>query len=85
MENQIINVVGWTGSILLIVAYWLVSKKRIAPESFIYHSLNIIGSLLLIVNTYYYGAFPSTAVNIIWVFIGFFYITKYMKKCRTNS
>lgn len=77
MENQIVDVVGWVGSLALIMAYWSVSKKRIKPESFAYHSLNIGGSLLLIVNTYYYGAFPSAAVNIIWVFIGLFYISKY--------
>ena len=76
MENLLIDVMGWVGSILLIVAYWFVSKKRIKPESFTYHSLNILGSLLLIVNTVYYGAFPSAAVNIIWVVIGLFYIAK---------
>lgn len=79
MENILIDLTGWVGSILLIAAYWSVSKKRIAPESFIYHSLNIIGSLLLIVNTVYYGALPSAAVNVIWVFIGLFYISKYKK------
>lgn len=76
MENIIIDIVGWIGSILLIVAYWSVSKKRLEPDSSSYHSLNIIGSILLIINTCYYGAFPSAAVNIIWVFIGVFYITK---------
>jgi len=76
MENFIVDIVGWIGSILLIVAYWSVSKKRVEPESLSYHSLNIIGSILLIINTCYYGAFPSTAVNVIWVFIGLFYITK---------
>lgn len=79
MESTIVNIAGWVGSLLLIAAYWSVSKKIIKPESSIYHSLNIGGSLLLIVNTCYYGAFPSAAVNIIWVFIGIFYITKYKK------
>ena len=79
MEKLIIDIIGWVGSLMLIMAYWSVSKKRIEPESFIYHGLNIGGSLLLIVNTCYYGAFPSAAVNIIWVFIGVFYITKYKK------
>jgi len=62
----------------------LVSKKRIAPESMVYHGLNIGGSLLLIVNTYFYGAFPSAAVNIIWVLIGLFYISKYKNTWKAN-
>ena len=84
MESLIVDIIGWIGSLLLIAAYWLVSKKKIAPESFTYHSLNVGGSLLLIVNTFYYGAFPSAAVNIIWVFIGSFYITKYKNKWKAN-
>lgn len=76
MENLLINSIGWIGSLLLIIAYWLVSKKSIKPESTFYHSLNINGSILLIVNTCYYGAFPSAAVNIVWVIMGVFYISK---------
>ena len=79
MENLIVDIIGWVGSLALIFAYWSVSKKRISPQSFIYHSLNIVGSLLLIVNTWYYGAFPSAAVNIIWVIIGLIYINKSKK------
>lgn len=80
MNNLLIDIMGWAGSVLLIAAYWMVSKKRIDPESKIYHSLNISGSILLIVNSGYYGAFPSTAVNVIWVFIGLFYILKITTK-----
>jgi hypothetical protein len=76
MENLIVDILGWVGSLMLITAYWSVSKKRIEPDSYIYHSFNIVGSLLLIVNSFYYGAFPSTAVNVVWVFIGLFYIKK---------
>ena len=78
--EALIDLAGWVGSLLLISAYWSVSKKRMEPESFLYQSLNVIGSVLLIVNTYYYGAFPSTAVNIIWVCIGLFYIAKLKRK-----
>lgn len=85
MENPLIDIFGWIGSILLIVAYWLVSKKKLEPESFLYHGFNILGSIMLIVNTCYYGAFPSTAVNVIWVFIGSFYIMKYRKEWEQGS
>jgi hypothetical protein len=80
MTNPLIDILGWLGSLLLIFGYLFVSRKKVEPDSFIYHFLNITGSLLLIINTFYYGAFPSTAVNIIWVFIGLFYILKSAKK-----
>ncbi len=55
------------------------SKGKIDAQSYIYQLLNIIGSLLLIVNTLFYGAYPSSAVNIIWVFIGIIYMNKIQK------
>ena len=74
--NILIDIIGWIGSGLLILAYQLVSNKTIQPESLKYHFLNISGSILLIVNSGYYGAFPSAAVNIIFVMIGLFYVSK---------
>ncbi|MGC6422482.1 MAG: CBU_0592 family membrane protein [Flavobacteriaceae bacterium] len=76
MEIAIVDSLGWIGSFLLIFAYIRVSQKRLDPQAKTYQSLNLIGSVLLIINTFYYGAFPSTAVNIIWVGIGLFYLLK---------
>lgn len=70
----IIDVLGWIGSIFLIGAYWLVSKNKITAQSKPYQTLNILGSILLTINTLYHGAYPSSAVNIIWVFIGGYFL-----------
>ena len=75
-----VDIVGWIGSILLIAAYLLNSKNKINAQSFIYQFLNVVGSILLIINTVYYGAYPSSAVNIIWVFIGGYYLIKIKEK-----
>lgn len=37
-----------------------------------YQFLNIVGSLLLVTNTIFYGAYPSTFVNMLWVAIAIF-------------
>lgn len=76
MKNTIIDIFGWIGSILLIVAYVQNSRNIITAQSSSYQFLNISGSILLVVNTLYYGAYPSGAVNIIWVFIGINYLIK---------
>lgn len=78
----LVDVLGWIASIMLILAYWLVSTDRLSGQSPIYHSLNLIGSAFLIINTCYYGAYPSAAVNVIWVFIGLFYFMNYWKGKR---
>ncbi|MEW2920740.1 hypothetical protein AB1A65_04675 [Muricauda sp. ANG21] len=56
MTDFIVDLLGWTGSIMLVTAYWLNSKNRISAQTLLYQLLNILGSLLLMTNTIYYGA-----------------------------
>ena len=79
MDNFWIDILGWIGSIILVAAYWLNSKGRINAQTFLYQGMNIGASILLMVNTIYYGAYPSSAVNIIWIVIGAFYLSKISK------
>ena len=67
--KNLIDLIGWIGSIELVVAYLLVSYERIGASTRTYQWLNLTGSILLMANTAYYGAFPSTFVNVIWSLI----------------
>jgi hypothetical protein len=66
-----IDLAGWLGAGVLLAAYGLVSFDKLRAETFRYQSLNAVGSLLLIVNTVYYRAYPSAFVNVIWIVIAF--------------
>ena len=67
MNNQIwFDAIGWVGAILLLVAYAMISSKKLEADSTAYQLLNIIGSLFLVANTICYRAFPSSFVNVIW-------------------
>jgi len=81
---MIIDVLGWIGSILLIVAYYRNSRNTMSAQSISYQLLNVVGSLFLIINTFYYGAYPSGVVNIIWVFIGLHYLTRNYKNEKST-
>ncbi len=70
MEIILVNVLGWTGAILGIVAYYMVSNNKVAATSFNYQIANIVSAILVFTNSAYYGAFPSAMVNVIWVIIG---------------
>lgn len=63
------EVVGWIGAVTLVLAYGLVSYGYVGSSGVIYQSLNLIGSALLIVNTAWHGAWPSSALNVIWAAI----------------
>lgn len=64
-----IEILGWTGSLLVLIAYMLNMNKKLAADSLAYYLLNIMGSALLIINTAFHHAYPSMVVNIIWVII----------------
>lgn len=69
-----IDVLGWAGAFLILTAYALISFKKVEGNSIRYQLLNIVGSVFLVINTYYYGAIPSTIVNIVWAVIALFAI-----------
>jgi hypothetical protein len=63
----LIDAVGWTGAALVIIAYGLLSVQWMSGNSFSYQALNVAGALLLVINSYYLGAYPSVGVNAVWV------------------
>lgn len=70
--DLLINILGWTGSILYLLAYTLVSLKKTEGDSLLYQGMNIIAGLLLVLYTYSLGAYATTGLNAVWVAIGVF-------------
>jgi len=79
-HNVLIDITGWLGAIALLLAYALVSTRRIEGDALPYQLLNLAGGALLIANSFYYGAFPSVGVNVVWIGIALFAI--YRKKAQ---
>jgi hypothetical protein len=71
----LIDLFGWIGAAALLAAYWMVSTRRTDGAAMSYQALNLIGSVLVLVNSLYYGAFPSVAVNAVWIVIGAYAIS----------
>lgn len=66
---MLIDLIGWIGAILILLAYYLVSSKKAKGDSSLYQILNLIGAIALVVNTYFKGAIPSAALNVVWAAI----------------
>ena len=75
MNNHLwFDAIGWVGAAALLVAYAMVSSRKWQGHSSAFQLLNIGGSVLLATNTIFYGAYPSTFVNVIWTAIAIFTI-----------
>ena len=65
-----IEVIGWSGAILILAAYALLSAGKVKAESLTYHLMNILGAAGFVVNSGWNGALPSAAMNVVWIGIG---------------
>jgi hypothetical protein len=66
----LMEVVGWIGAILILAGYGLLSAGKLDAKSPSYQWLNVIGALGFIANSSWNGAWPSAALNVVWVGIG---------------
>jgi len=73
----VINVSGWIGVAALLAAYWLVSTQKMTGDSRAFQGLNLVGAVLVLMNSLYYGAYPSVGVNAAWIAIGVYTLAKH--------
>ena len=66
------EVAGWTGALLILLAYLLLSAGRLTGQSAVYQWMNVVGAAGFVVNGWWHGAVPSAALNVLWLIIGAF-------------
>ena len=68
------EVIGWIGALLYIIAYFLISIKKLQADQVAFQLLNILGGVCLIVNSMHQSDYPSVFTNGVWAAIGVFAI-----------
>jgi hypothetical protein len=66
----LIEIVGWTGALLILLAYLLLSAGRLTGQSALYQGMNVVGAAGFVVNGWWHGALPSASLNVAWLLIG---------------
>jgi hypothetical protein len=77
---MLIEILGWLGTLSLIVAYFLVSSGKIGGQTKIYQFLNLLGAVLVGTNSWFHGALPSVGINVLWIMIGFYGLWQIFRK-----
>ncbi|MDO6745582.1 hypothetical protein Q4553_13515 [Tenacibaculum soleae] len=75
----LIDILGWSGSGLIILAYALTlieNKKYLDYGKY----LNLLGGLLIAINCYFYNAIPPFVTNLLWSVIATLTIYKSRNK-----
>lgn len=76
MTIYIIQIIGWTGTILMVTAYFLVSAGKVKSNSISYQLMNLIGAIFLGINVFYQRAWPAFAFEGLWILIAIYSLIK---------
>lgn len=61
-----IQIIGWIGTFLIVLAYFLVSYKKVDGSSKVYQAINLFGAIGVGVNVFHQQAWPAVALQAIW-------------------
>ena len=64
-----VEVAGWIGAALILLAYLLVTLGRLTGQSLAFQWMNLFGALGFVINGWWHRAMPSASLNVIWMLI----------------
>ena len=67
-----IDIAGWSGTVLVLGSYALISSGKLLPRSALYQGMNLVGAVGLAINSGWNGAWPSAGLNVVWLGIALF-------------
>lgn len=73
---MIYDVIGWIGTALLVIAYFLITTKRLSPTSLTYQLMNLSGSALAGINFVVHKAYPGLGIEFFWAAIAIYGLYK---------
>ena len=74
MIFDIYFILGCVGVLLLVLAYYFLSKKKLKTNYVLYHLLNLFGAAGIIISTFATQSWPAFALGLIILIISIFYI-----------
>jgi len=80
-----VEVVGWGGAVLILLAYLLLSAGRLTGQSLLYQGMNVVGAAGFVINGWWHGAMPSAALNVLWLLIGAVASWRILKKRGSST
>jgi hypothetical protein len=81
----LIEVVGWTGAVLILTAYLLVSAGRLTGQSPLFQWMNLVGAIGFTINSAWHGAIPSATLNVIWSAIAIVALVRIASSVRRDA
>ena len=80
-----VEIAGWAGATLILLAYLLLSAGKVTGQSLVYQGMNIVGAAGFVINGWWHRAIPSTALNVVWMGIGVVALWKIAQRTGSST
>ncbi|MDQ4086396.1 MAG: hypothetical protein M3177_00030 [Pseudomonadota bacterium] len=80
-----VEIAGWTGAALILLAYLLISTDRLTGRSPAYQWMNLFGAAGFTVNGAWHGALPSASLNVVWMAIAAFALWRIWQRKSSST
>jgi hypothetical protein len=77
-----IEIAGWTGTVLVLGSYALISAGKLQARSTLYQGMNLVGAVGLAINSGWNGAWPSAGLNVVWLGIALVAMRRNRRRAR---
>jgi hypothetical protein len=84
-EQLAVEIVGWAGAVLILLAYLLLSAGKFTGQSLTYQAMNVLGAVGFVINGWWHQALPSAVLNILWLGIGVFASWRILKRRGSST
>lgn len=80
MEVWIIDGIGMLGTLLVVLAYYLLQLERTDPRGLTYNVINLVGALCLLLSLCFHFNLASFVIEIFWIVASLIGLWKYRRR-----
>ena len=85
MENWIIDTIGMLGTLLVVMAFYLLQLERTDPKGLSYIIINLVGAALLLFSLCFNFNLVSFVIEVFWIGASLIGLWKYWQRQGTTS
>jgi hypothetical protein len=83
MVALLFDIVGMTGTFLVVGAFFLLQLEKAKPDGLLYNTMNLTGAILLLISLCYNFNLASFVIELFWIAASLIGLYKYIKTKRT--
>ncbi len=85
MEALLFDIIGMTGTFLVVGAFFMLQLEKASPDSLTYNMMNLTGAILLIISLCYNFNLASFVIELFWIAASLIGIYKYVKARKAQA